>query len=88
MEHSTLDGFVFDLDGTVYSGERALLATVETITHLREHAKHVLFVSSKPLQPCTAHAEKLTRMGIPARADDVIPLGMCSATTCRDIFQN
>lgn len=71
----TLDGFVFDLDGTVYLGEAALPGAVETIAHLRARAKRVLFVSNKPLQPRQAYADKLTRLGIPAGPDDVITSG-------------
>ena len=75
MGHSTLDGFVFDLDGTVYLGEAALPGAVETIAYLRERNKRLLFVSNKPLQPRAAYAAKLTRLGIPAGADDVITSG-------------
>lgn len=70
-----LDGFVFDLDGTVYLGEAALPGAVEAIAHLRSRGKRVLFVSNKPLQPRTAYAEKLTRLGIDASADDVVTSG-------------
>lgn len=70
-----LDGFVFDLDGTVYLGEAALPGAVETIAYLRERHKRVLFVSNKPLQPRSAYAQKLTRLGIPASADDVVTSG-------------
>jgi NagD protein len=66
------DGFIFDLDGTVYLGERALPGAVETITELRRQSKRVLFVSNKPLEPRQAYAAKLTRLGIPTAADEVI----------------
>jgi arabinose operon protein AraL len=72
---SSVDGFVLDLDGTVYLGEHALPGAVETIASLRTHGKRILFVSNKPLQPRTAYAEKLTRLGIPTAADDVITSG-------------
>lgn len=74
MPH-TLEGFIFDLDGTVYLGEEALPGAVETIAYLRENGKHVLFVSNKPLEPRTAYAAKLTRLGIPTEPDDVITSG-------------
>ncbi len=70
-----LEGFVFDLDGTIYLGESALPGAAKTIQFLREHGKRVLFVSNKPLQPRTAYAEKLTRLGIPTDPDDVITSG-------------
>ncbi|MEL6149195.1 MAG: HAD-IIA family hydrolase [Chloroflexota bacterium] len=70
-----LDGFIFDLDGTVYLGESALPGAVDAIATLREMGKRVLFVSNKPLEPRTAYAAKLTRLGIPTDADDVITSG-------------
>ena len=67
-----IDGFVFDLDGTVYLGEAALPGAVDAIAELRRRGKSVLFVSNKPLEPRSAYALKLTRLGIPATEDDVI----------------
>jgi arabinose operon protein AraL len=67
-----VDGFVFDLDGTVYLGDAALPGAVEGITELRRRGKQVLFVSNKPLEPRQAYAAKLTRLGIPTGPDSVI----------------
>jgi arabinose operon protein AraL len=67
-----IDGFVFDLDGTVYLGEQALPGAVECIAHLRQQGKAVVFISNKPLTPGRVYAEKLTRLGIPTSADEVI----------------
>ncbi|WP_119070006.1 HAD-IIA family hydrolase [Aggregatilinea lenta] len=74
MAH-TIDGFVFDLDGTVYLGDRALPGAPETIATLRAQGRHVLFVSNKPLEPRQNYAAKLTRLGIPTGPDDVITSG-------------
>ncbi|RME51782.1 MAG: HAD-IIA family hydrolase [Caldilineae bacterium] len=70
-----MDGFIFDLDGTVYLGEEALPGAVETIAALRERGKRVLFVSNKPLEPREAYAAKLTRLGIPTRPEEVLTSG-------------
>src|SRR5512136_2822124 len=67
-----IDGFVFDLDGTVYLGEAALPGAVEGIAELRRRNKKTLFVSNKPLESRAAYAAKLTRLGIPTPADQVI----------------
>ena len=67
-----IDGFVFDLDGTVYLGESAIPGSVEGIAELRRRGKRVLFVSNKPLEPREKYAAKLTRIGIPTPAEDVI----------------
>lgn len=72
LEQRRVDGFVFDLDGTVYLGDAALPGSVEAIAELRLRGKHVLFVSNKPLEPREKYAAKLTRLGIPATPDDVI----------------
>ena len=67
-----VDGFVFDLDGTIYLGDAALPGSVEGIAELRRRGKRVLFVSNKPLEPREAYAAKLTRLGIPTEPDAVI----------------
>ena len=72
---ATINGFIFDLDGTVYLGDAALPGAVDCITELRRQGKQVLFVSNKPLEPRESYARKLTRLGIPAGPDDVITSG-------------
>lgn len=70
-----VDGFIFDLDGTVYLGDSALPRSVEAIAELRRMGKRVLFVSNKPLEPRENYADKLTHLGIPAEASEVITSG-------------
>jgi len=67
-----IEGFIFDLDGTLYLGEQALPGAVETISGLRRLGKQVLFVSNKPLYPRSNYAAKLSRLGIPASVDEVV----------------
>lgn len=69
---TTYRGFVFDLDGTVYLGENAIPGAPRLINALRQDGRGVVFVSNKPLEPRRVYAEKLTRLGIPAGAEDVI----------------
>ncbi len=71
----SINGFIFDLDGTVYLGEAALPGAVESIAELRRQGKRLLFVSNKPLEPRDSYARKLTRLGIPAGPDDVVTSG-------------
>lgn len=67
-----LDGFIFDLDGTVYLGDHLLPGAAQTIATLRARGKRVLFVSNKPVDARLTYADKLTRLGVPATEDDVI----------------
>jgi HAD superfamily hydrolase (TIGR01450 family) len=65
-------GFLFDLDGTVYLGERLVPGAREAIAALRAEARRVCFLSNKPIQSRADYAAKLTRLGVPAALDDVI----------------
>lgn len=65
------DAYIFDLDGTVYLGE-ALLPSAETITRLRALGKRTVFLSNNPTRTRSDYAQKLTRLGLPTPAGDVI----------------
>ena len=65
-------GWLFDLDGTVYLGERLLPGAAETIAALRADGRRVAFLTNKPLQTREAYAAKLTRLGVATVPDDVI----------------
>jgi arabinose operon protein AraL len=65
-------GWLFDLDGTVYLGERLIPGADATIAALRGAGRRVAFLSNKPLQTREEYAAKLTRLGVPAAPDDVI----------------
>jgi NagD protein len=66
------DAYIFDLDGTVYLGERLLPTAGETITRLRQLGKRTLFLSNNPTQTRTDYAQKLTDLGLPTPPEDVI----------------
>jgi phosphoglycolate/pyridoxal phosphate phosphatase family enzyme len=65
-------GWLLDLDGTVYLGEALVPGAAETIAVLRADGRRVAFLSNKPLETRADYARKLTRLGVPAAADDVI----------------
>jgi HAD superfamily hydrolase (TIGR01450 family) len=66
------DGYAFDLDGTVYLGDELLPGARETIEDIREHGGRVVFATNKPLESAADYARKLTRLGIPAAAEDIV----------------
>lgn len=68
-------GYILDLDGTIYLGERAIPGAPETVRKLRQAGCRVTFISNKPLEPRECYAEKLTRLGIPADPADVLTSG-------------
>ena len=65
-------GYALDLDGTVYLDDEALPGAVEGIAALRASGKRVVFVTNKPLETSAQYAAKLTRLGIPSSATDVV----------------
>ncbi|MDQ7842860.1 MAG: HAD-IIA family hydrolase [Armatimonadota bacterium] len=65
-------GYVFDLDGTVYLGDRPLPGAKETVARLRELGRTVVFLSNNPLHTREEYASKLTRLGIPTDPEAVV----------------
>ncbi len=65
-------GWLFDLDGTVYRGDQLIPGADRVIATLRADGRRVAFLSNKPLETRSDYARKLTRLGIPTAAEDVI----------------
>jgi phosphoglycolate/pyridoxal phosphate phosphatase family enzyme len=65
-------GWLFDLDGTVYRGDALIPGADETIAGLRADGRRVVFLSNKPLDTRETYARKLTKLGIPATAEEVL----------------
>lgn len=65
-------GYVFDLDGTLYLGAELLPGAAETVASIREAGARVAFLTNKPLETSAAYADKLTDLGIPASATEVV----------------
>jgi phosphoglycolate/pyridoxal phosphate phosphatase family enzyme len=65
-------GWLFDLDGTVYLGEALIPGAAATLAALRADGRRVAFLSNKPLYTRRDYADKLTRLGVPTREDEVV----------------
>jgi NagD protein len=65
-------GYVLDLDGTVYLGDHLLEGAAETIAELRAAGARIAFLTNKPLESTADYARKLTSLGVPASARDVV----------------
>ncbi len=70
-----IDGFIFDLDGTLYLGDAAIPGAPGALADLRTRGKQVRFVTNKPLEPRENYAAKLSKLGIPAKPGEVITSG-------------
>jgi len=78
-------GWLVDLDGTVYLGEQLIDGAAEAMAALRAEGRRIAFLSNKPLQTREEYAAKLTRLGIPAAADDVINSSLVLARHLRTL---
>ena len=58
------EGYIFDLDGTVYVGEDLLPGSARLLAALRELGRRVIFVSNNPTRTTSQYREKLRRLGI------------------------
>ena len=66
------EGYVFDLDGTIYLGDELLPGAKRLVLKLRELDKRVVFLSNNPTKDPEMYAEKLTGLGIETPASEII----------------
>ena len=67
-----VQGYLLDLDGTVYLGEKLIPGADRAVAELRRRGRRIVFLSNKPLHSRADYAAKLTRLGVPAGEDDII----------------
>jgi HAD superfamily hydrolase (TIGR01450 family) len=78
-------GWLFDLDGTIYLGERLIPGAAEVVAALRGAGRRIAFLSNKPLATREDYARKLTRLGVPAAPDEVINSSLVLARHLRTL---
>lgn len=66
------EGYIFDLDGTIYLGNELLPGAKRLVLKLRELGKQVIFLSNNPTKDPVMYAEKLTKLGLPTLEDEVV----------------
>lgn len=77
------DAYIFDLDGTVYLGDAMLPSALATLQRLRELSKRTVFLSNNPTHTREDYARKLSRLGLPTPAEDVINSSLVMADFLR-----
>ena len=66
------EGYVFDLDGTIYLGDELLPGAKRLIEKLRELGKRVAFLSNNPTKDPRMYADQLTRLGVLTPEGEVV----------------
>lgn len=66
------EGYIFDLDGTIYLGDELLPGAKRLIEGLRELGKRVVFLSNNPTKDPAMYAEKLTKLRLPTPEGEIV----------------
>jgi HAD superfamily hydrolase (TIGR01450 family) len=66
------EGYVFDLDGTIYLGDELLPGAKRLILKLRELGKRVIFLSNNPTKDPEMYAQKLGELGLKTPASEIV----------------
>src|SRR5215210_3592162 len=66
------EGYVFDLDGTIYLGDELLPGAERLVLKLRELEKRVIFLSNNPTKDPKMYAEKLGKLGLKTPESEIV----------------
>lgn len=71
--------FLFDMDGTLYLGNRLFDFTTELLQQIRKHGSRYLFVTNNSSKSVDAYIDKLCKLGIPATREDFLTSSQATA---------
>ncbi|MEW6328703.1 MAG: HAD-IIA family hydrolase [Candidatus Micrarchaeota archaeon] len=78
--------FVFDLDGVLYVGSRAVPGTGELVRALRAKNKKIYFLTNNATRTRQQYADKLNSLGIEANTGEVMTSAYGAAMYLRDKY--
>lgn len=77
--------FVFDLDGTVYIGDKEIEGSFEAVNTLRKMGKRICFFTNNSSRMHTDYIARLNNLGMRVYADEIYTSGQ---VTCEYILDN
>ena len=84
--YAPIKAIIFDLDGTLVRGARALPGAVSAVEKLLADGLCIAYCTQDSLRPPAKVADKLAGLGFPAVADDVICSGWAAARRLADLY--
>jgi len=86
-----IEGFMVDLDGTTYLGDRLLPGAEEFYDTVRARGKRVLYITNNSSRSPEQYRAKLRALGIPVRDNEVLTSGEATIAYlkqkgCRSVF--
>jgi HAD superfamily hydrolase (TIGR01458 family) len=79
-----IEGYLFDLDGTVSEEDRAIPGAAEAIEELRRRGIPFRFTTNTTRRPRSELAQRLQGMGIAARTEEILSAPAAAARWLRD----
>lgn len=71
--------YLFDMDGTIYLGDRLFPFTRELLKTIRENGDHYLFMTNNSSKSVADYVKKLERLGIESAEEDFITSSQATA---------
>lgn len=71
--------FLLDMDGTVYLGSKMLPGSLDFLRKLKSAGCDVLFLTNNSSRSTNYYAEKLSKLGWPAKPEDILTAGVATA---------
>ncbi len=81
---ASVRGFLLDMDGTFYLGDRLLEGALDFIDVLRRQNKKFLFLTNNSSRHRSQYAEKINRLGLPITEEAVLTSGEATALYLRN----
>lgn len=79
MDLSKIKLFLFDLDGTLYLGNRVFPFTLDLLSKIKEIGGKSLFLTNNSSKSVKDYVKKLTSLGIPAAPEDFLTSSQATA---------
>jgi HAD superfamily hydrolase (TIGR01450 family) len=86
MDLTSVRGFIFDLDGCVYTGNRLVPGVQAVLQTLRGQGRRILFLTNNSREDGGQLQAKLARLGVPASREEVLSAVEIVGPFVRDRF--
>ncbi len=88
MDLKNINLFLFDMDGTLYLGDKLYDFTIELLDTIKAQDKRYLFMTNNSSKSVSAYIDKLGKMGIAATKDDFITSSQATAVYLKNNCPN
>ena len=80
--------FLFDMDGTIYLGEKLLPGAKELVAYLKEEKRDYYFLTNNSSKSREDYVAKLEKLGLPTPAERIFSSGEATAIYLNKHYAN